>query len=634
MKYFTTILLALSVLQSAFAADNDLFDKFPLRQLTKTPVAVANITHNQDGSILLDFGRDAFAQIELTLDSKVDGRIEVLFGEKLRENHIDRKPGGSIRFSSYELNVKKGVASYFIKFRPDGRNTRTAPVGSGAVPILMPEEIGEVYPFRYCELLGLNGDVVVPDTRQLMVHYPFNDEASSFSCSDTVLNKVWDLCKYSIKATSFCGYYVDGDRERIPYEADALLNQLSHYGVDSEYAMARRSTAYLLENPTWPTEWQLIMVFMAFYDYLYTGDKTLIDKYYDVLKAKTLLALRDDNGLISTLTGRITQEVLESIRYRGTSPIQDIIDWPRSGASGIGKKETGEVDGYVLGNYNCAVNAMHCGSLQVMADIASALGKKRDAMFFKEAAVRSKEAVNANFLCADGVYRDGLDTDHRSLHANMFPLMFGLVPDDCREAVIEFIKSRGMACSVYGAQFLLDALFAAGEDDYAVSLMTSTSIRSWYNMILSGSTITMEAWDKVFKENLDWNHAWGAAPANLIPRWVIGVQPANPGFGKAVICPHLGALKFAEALVPTPHGGISCRYENQSGESIKAIITIPDKLDAQLMLPCPGNSCKLTVNGRTIRRFKIQNGYAVLKLKKGCWEICASNPSGQNTFQK
>ncbi len=625
MKHFYSILVALSVLNSAFAADNSLYGRFPIRQLEKTPVAVAGSILNPDGSILLDFGRDAFAQIELTLDSKEDGFIEVHFGEKLKGDHIDRKPGGTIRYAVYKLEVHKGVDSYGIKFLPDGRNTRTTPVGSGAVPILMPEEIGEVYPFRYCELVGLKGEVVVPETRQLAVHYPFNDDASSFCCSDTVLNKVWDLCKYSIKATSFCGYYVDGDRERIPYEADALLNQLSHYGVDSEYAMARRSAAYLLENPTWPTEWQLAMVFMAWYDYLYTGDKALIEKYYDVLKAKTLLALRNDNGLISTRTGKITQQVRESIRYRGKSPIEDIIDWPRSGSFGIGKKEAGEADGYVLGNYNCAVNAMHCGSLRTMADIASALGKKNDAKFFKDAAARSKEAVNANFLCTDGVYRDGLDTDHRSLHANMFPLMFGLVPDSCQESVLEFVKSRGMACSVYGAQFLLDALFTAGEDDYAISLMASTSIRSWYNMIRCGSTITLEAWDKVFKGNLDWNHAWGAAPANLIPRWVIGVQPAAPGFGKALICPHLGGLTSAEALVPTPHGGISCRYENRPGESLMAEIAIPDKVKAQVMLPCPGEGCELTVNGKIVRKYQIRDGRAVLNLSQGSFRIYVSS---------
>ena len=82
-------------------------------------------------------------------------------------------------------------------------------------------------------------------------------------------------CPFSPELTSsrsFAGIYVDGDRERIPYEADALINQLCHYGVDREYSMARRSHEYLLNRPTWPTEWILQSVLIAWYDYMYTGD--------------------------------------------------------------------------------------------------------------------------------------------------------------------------------------------------------------------------------------------------------------------------------------------------------------------------------------------------------------------------
>ena len=95
---------------------------------------------------------------------------------------------------------------------------------------------------------------------------------SYFHCDSDALNRVWDLCSYSIEATSFAGVYLDGDRERIPYEGDALLNQLSHYAVDREYTLARFSLEYMIFHPTWPTEWNLQIVQMAWYDYLYTGD--------------------------------------------------------------------------------------------------------------------------------------------------------------------------------------------------------------------------------------------------------------------------------------------------------------------------------------------------------------------------
>ncbi|MGI6302878.1 MAG: hypothetical protein ACOX52_17730 [Verrucomicrobiota bacterium] len=90
----------------------------------------------------------------------------------------------------------------------------------------------------------------------------------------------------------------------------------------------------------------------------------------------------------------------------------------------------------------------------------------------------------------------------------MLPLAFGLVPAEHRESVTAFVKSRGMACSVYAAQFLMEALYQAGEEQYALDLMRSTDERSWWNMLAAGSTVAMEAWAMKYKPNSDWNHAW------------------------------------------------------------------------------------------------------------------------------
>ena len=115
-----------------------------------------------------------------------------------------------------------------------------------------------------------------------------------------------------------------------------------------------------------------------------------------------------------------------------------------------------------------------------------------------------------------------------------------------KQNVVDFIQTRGMACSVYGSQFLMDALYEANDAEYALHMLTKTDDRSWYNMIRVGSTISLEAWDNKYKPNQDWNHAWGAAPANIIPRRLMGVEPLTPGFGTARIKPQLASLEWAE----------------------------------------------------------------------------------------
>ena len=592
-----------------------MFRRFPVKQLVKTPCEPVSVSSPAPGVRFADFGKAAFGQLRFEADVPSACIVEVHLGESASGGLVNRNPGGSVRYCSYAVKLEPGKRPYKLDFRPDPRNTRRTPTSSGTVPVLMPEYIGEVYPFRYCEMDGLPDGSHVRFFRD-DVHYPFDGSASDFHCSDSVLNMVWDLCKYSVKATSFAGVYVDGDRERIPYEADALINQLSHYGVDAEYSVARRTAEFLFEHPTWPTEWHLQMVSIAWYDYLYTGDKALIRKYYDLLKLKTLSALRMPNGLISTRTGLLTGELCRSLNYTGTEPIKDIVDWPRSGSFGIDKKEAGEADGYVLTDYNTAVNAWHYESLTLMSRIAQALGRRSDAKAFERDAAAVREAVNTLlFDAAAGCYRDGLDTDHHSLHANMFPLAFGMVPEENRASVLEFIRSRGMACSVYGAQFLLDGLFDAGEDDYALSLMASTGRRSWYNMLRIGSTVTLEAWDPVFKSNLDWNHAWGAAPANIIPRKLMGIEPLTPGFRKFRVRPRPGGLERASALVPTVRGSIRCSFEK--GSTLSLDLDVPSGMRAEVWMPSVDGT--LYVNGKS-RSCRLRDGFAVFRLGSGKWK--------------
>ena len=171
--------------------------------------------------------------------------------------------------------------------------------------------------------------------------------------------------------------------------------------------------------------------------------------------------------------------------------------------------------------------------------------------------MRATKAFHALFYNAErGCYVDGEGAAHASLHANMLPLAFGLVPETERARVAAFVTSRGMACSVYGAQFLLEVCFEHGLAEHAVALMTSDSPRSWVNMMRRGATITMEAWDDGFKPNQDWNHAWGAAPANIVARGLLGIRPTVPGFAAYEVKPRLGGVARATYRYPTPRGAI------------------------------------------------------------------------------
>ena len=316
---------------------------------------------------------------------------------------------------------------------------------------------------------------------------------------------------------------------------------------------------------------------------MYTGNTELIAKYYEPLKHKTLYELSNEEGLITST--KVTPEFMYKLGFKEGygKPLTDIVDWPLANFNG--SKTKGEHDGFVFQPYSTVINSFFYENMKIMAQFAKLLGKTEEALDFEYRAAKVKMAVNEQmFDKKRGVYIDGIGTDHASLHANMMPLAFGLVPDEYKKSVTEFVKSRGMACSVYGSQFLMDGLYNAGEADYALKLLASTDKRSWYNMIRSGSTITLEAWDLEYKNNLDWNHAWGAVPANAIPRGLWGIQPKTPGFGIATIKPQMSTLKSSEIEVPTVLGTIKGKYTFK-GERLQTYeIEIPGNMVAEFTL--------------------------------------------------
>ena len=324
---------------------------------------------------------------------------------------------------------------------------------------------------------------------------------------------------------------------------------------------------------------------MFYNDFMYTGNKESVNQFYNELKHKTLIDIARPDGLISSKN--VTDEIMTKLGFSNAKErIRDIVDWPPSQKDTGWKLATadGERDGYDMVEINTVVNAFHYRSLVLMSELAGYLGKTGDSLIFRNQSLKVRKAINEKLFDRNrGIYLDGEFSGHSSLHANMMALAFDLVPEEHKRTVIDFIKSRGMACSVYGAQFLLEGLYNAGESDYALSLLTATHDRSWWNMIRSGSTMTMEAWDMKYKPNSDWNHAWGAAPANIIPGYMWGIRPASPGYSKAVIKPQLGNLTYSQISVPTIRGNIVAEFKN-TGKSKEYLIIIPANMECDFIL--------------------------------------------------
>jgi len=525
----------------------------------------ASLRRTAGGRLQLDFGKVAFGNLRVAWPPGFTGEAVFHFGEATANGLVDTSPPGAVRYARVVATAERGNV---VAPPPNAKNTLPAAVAT-------PAEWGTVMPFRWVEVEGW------PETalaylaraqRQAAFARDWRDDAAAFASSNPLLNDIWELSRYSIKATTFAGIYVDGDWERIAYEADAYLNQIGHQACDPDPAIARATFDHLLDHPTWPTEWALHMPFMAHADWMYTKDRSWLAARYDALLPKLLPERLRADGLLGTPP---------ELRRR------DIVDWPKS-----------ERDGYVFTEANTVVNAFYIEALKRMSVLAEALGR----LSLAEALTAQALAATATFqrtFCdrSRGIMVDGTETDHASLHANLFSLAFNLLPREMRKSALRYVIDRGMACSVYAAQYLLEALFRHGRAAAALNLITAEGDRSWRHMVETGTTITWEAWNQRSKPNQDWSHAWGAAPSHLLPRFVAGVRIDRPGASHITVQPETGGLDECHARVPTVRGPVDIHW--RASEVFRLFLSLPPGVSARLNLPAMGQQ-QVLVDGKQV----------------------------------
>jgi hypothetical protein len=566
------------------------------------PVAPDTTLLREDNTWFVDFKRAAFAYAKFTLnwipeEDEKEKIITIRIGEKAADDSIDQKPGGGVIFEEYPLRVRAGTHEYNLEIpRFKSRYPHSQK---------MPEHMPEVIPFRYVEVVCGEAQITLLDAKQMALHTLFDESASSFSSDNELLNDVYDLSRYSVIANTFNGDYAASQRERMMYEADAFIHQMGHYAVDREFSVARYSLENMIFHATWPTEWISHTIFMAWADYMYTGNLDVIKSYYKDLKHKTLIALTEENGLISTRTGLQSEDFQSAIHFNGEE-LRDIVDWPHGGGMSPLLKG-GETDEYDFQDYNTVVNAFHYRSLVLMKKMAREIGENEDAGMFEKQVNTVKEAFNKNFVDSDrNIYVDGIGSEHSSLHANMYALVFGLVSDAMKSSVINYIKQKRMACGVYGANYLLEGMFDADEEDYALSLLTDTTDRSWYNMIRVGATMTTEAWDNKYKSNNGWSHAWSSSPAHILPRKLMGIEPLSPGFETIMIKPKPASIKNASVKLPTIRGSVHAEFINEPS-FFQLTVQIPGNTLATVSLPWKESNFELKVNNKLIKKYAVIN---------------------------
>jgi hypothetical protein len=229
----------------------------------------------------------------------------------------------------------------------------------------------------------------------------------------------------------------------------------------------------------------------------------------------------------------------------------------------------------------------------------------------------------------DGLTVDGEPVDHYAQHATVFALCGAIYSDAAMRDVLgrHLVGQETIRTSIYGAFFLLDALYHAGFGAYATALLAdddlTPGIHSFASSLYNGGvTIAPEAWNVNEKGNMTFSHPWGSAPASMIVRGMFGIRPTRPGFHKFEVRPQIGDLPYASIRVPTVKGAITVSI-GQNREAYEAEVTVPANTKATVYLPAvPGGTDTLFVNNQKAN-FPLEDGHFVVALGAGTHRLQA-----------
>jgi alpha-L-rhamnosidase len=516
--------------------------------VTLTAHQPVKITKLGPGSYLLDFGVTQVGGLRLSLDGTAGEKVRILSGEVLSSPDTvqDKLSTGDVYDDTWTLRSGPQTLQYW------GYRV-----------------------FRYVEVSGVPQPLTDANTAALALVYPDQPDRSAVSTSSAALDEVWQFSKNTIEALNLNLYLDSPTRERSGvYEGDDYIHQQAQAAVDGDSALAAFSLQYALtsmalgEGTTPVIDFEELAPVAALAQYQQTGDPAVLASLYSELQQMLPTQYLGSDGLID----------LPVSPFGAADPVpgvpEQLVDWPAS-----------ERDGFVFSTQNTVVNAFGYAAYAAMAKIAAVVGDSGGARSDAAAAARIQAAMRAKLYDpATGAFRDGVGVAHEAVQSSVYAVALGVASPAEAKTAAAWIARQGMACSIYCAGYLLEALYDGGQSQAALTLLTADTDTSWRHMIALGAGSTMEAWTPALKPNLTYSHPWAASPAFVVPEYLFGVSALTPGWGTVLIRPQPASLTSGSVRVPTPRGDVSVAF-TRSGTRFTAQVDVPATSTAEVALP-------------------------------------------------
>lgn len=505
--------------------------------LTVRRVSPVSMRRTGPGRWLCDFGTEVTGHTGLRLRGPRGHRVELRHGEELAGPDAVR----------YEMRCNCIYQEFVTLSGGDDAVTQFDYKG-----------------FRYVEVLDAPEEPAVwVDVR----HHPYDPAAAWFDATasgeEALLPRVWTLCANGVRYGTQGGFLDCPTREKGQYLGDCLVTARSHLVLTGDGSVTRNALKAFQQTQRFDSGMLCVAPStyrQSFAEYSLQWPM-LLETYHDYTGDRAFTRAMASAGFEPLFGWFETFESADGVLARMEKPV--LVDWPQNLRDGYDDADLQERPVTVL-------NAWYHAGLSAAARVARAVGL--DPAPYAEKAARLREAFVAAFYDRErGLFVDAAGSTHASLHANALPLAFGLAPDEAVAGVAAFVRGKGLACGVFIAPFVIEGLFRHGFGEAALDLLLSRGEHSWAEMLRHGATTCLEAWGPDQKWNTSFCHPWSSSPVYLTSEYVMGLRPAEPGWGRVRFRPHRPALWTRASLVmPTVRGPLRVDYAEGEGYTVTA----------------------------------------------------------------
>lgn len=472
---------------------------------------------------------------------------------------------------------------------------------------------------RYIRISGMK-DVTTADVKVWLVADDM-DDIGTFISSNSTLNKIYRNAWWGIK-DNYHGFPVDCPQrnERQPWLGDRTVGSLGE--------------SYLFDNEKMYVRWMRDIcdaqrydgcipdVAPSFWNY-YTDDVTwpaclpfTCDMIYTQFGNDE--AIRNSYPYIAKWIAHICSDYMKE----GIITKDKYGDWcmPPERADLIHSEDPDrKTDGALL------ATAYTIQSMKLMEKFAKLMNLSEDASHYHRLATEMTDAFNSKFLIrkhgtspvpGHPLYPDSVYYGNNTATANILPLAFGLVPEDCRRDVINnvvqniIVKNNGhVSCGVIGISYLLRTLTAYGYGDVAFLLATNTTYPSWGYMAEHGATTIWELWngDTANPAMNSGNHVMLLGDLlTWMYQDLAGIKNAegSAGYKKLMMKPDFTIQNLDSISVTycTPHGMVVSRWK-KTLEHLDWHIELPKGVTADAVLP---DGKIVSISGGTAKDFSVR----------------------------